>query len=1007
LAGETKPYRFLLRMSDELRRRLVDSAERSGKSLNREIVERLEASLSEHVVADREANGAMAARPRRPSQIGGVMTRRRRHGLAAFAVALVAAIATIAGLALSGSSASQAVAGDPEFPTALSQHLRSIPGNGGEPNEGPGSYEEQQFAALAYPAADIPQAALAGAKSAAAAKKGKFGTGKGQKGQWISVGPTEALYPATELRNSFSYVPNAYVAGGRTTVLAIAPTCKPGQCRLWAAAAGGGIWTTKNALNGQPSWDFVSGSFGIQAVSSITVDPNDPSGDTAWVGTGEANASGDSAAGVGVYKTTNGGATWTGPLGASVFNSRAVGSIAVVPGSPSTIYAASTRGVRGVSSVSGGGVSIIPGAPQWGLYKSTNGGASWTFIHNGAPTPGVCTGDTAEATNGTPCSPRGVRRVVLDPQNPSIVYAGSYARGVWKSTDAGATWTQIHAALVSSPTVTTARPEIAVNVKNGKTVMYIAEGASGSPTARVFRTDDAQTATPASGWSDLTSSSPADAKYGTFAYCTGQCWYDNFVYTPKGSPDVVYVGGSYSYNETGNISNGRAVVLSRDGGQTWNDMTMDGTDFLHPNGLHPDQHFLVTNPSNPLQFFESNDGGIMRSSGDYTDASQFCAPRGITGTTLARCQQLLSSVPTQLESLNKGYSTLQFQSLSVSPFNSNLLQGGTQDNGTWQTQGNPSKWENTMIGDGGQSGFDAKDPSFRFHTFFDAQPDVNFSGGAMADWNWIGDPFFIAPGVGEPRSFYIPIISDPVETGWMFAGLGHVWRTKTHGMGSMTLAEFRQHCNEWTGDFAVQCGDWEPLGTAGTAGFISGTAGVYATAAERAPSDSNTLWAAAQNGRVVISKNAGAEPASSVSFARLDDDTTAAPGRFVSSIFIDPADANHAWISYMGFDLSTPATPGHIFEVRYNAATGQSTWTNRSYNFGDLPANDVAYDAPSGDLYASTDFGVFRLESGTTTWTDAAPGMPNVEVAGLTYVGKDRILYAATHGLGAWRLNLG
>ena len=393
-------------MSDELRRRLADSAERSGKSLNREIVDRLEVSLSEHVVAEREANGAMAARPRRPSQIGGVMTGRRRHGIAALAVALVAAIAAIAGLALSGSSASEAVAGDPEFPTALSQHLRSIPGNGGEPNEGPGSYEEQQFTALAYPAADIPQAALAGAKSAAAGKKGKFGTGKGQKGQWISVGPTEALYPATELRSSFSYVPNAYVAGGRTTVLAIAPTCKPGQCRLWAAAAGGGIWTTKNALNGQPSWDFVSGSFGIQSVSSITVDPNDPSGDTAWVGTGEANASVDSAAGVGVYKTTNGGATWTGPLGASVFNSRAVGSIAVVPGSPNTIYAASTRGVRGVASVSGGGVSIIPGAPQWGLYKSTDGGASWAFIHNGAPTPGVCTGDTAEATNGTPCSPR-------------------------------------------------------------------------------------------------------------------------------------------------------------------------------------------------------------------------------------------------------------------------------------------------------------------------------------------------------------------------------------------------------------------------------------------------------------------------------------------------------------------------------------------------------------------------------------------------------------------------
>ena len=243
-------------------------------------------------------------------------------------------------------------------------------------------------------------------------------------------------------------------------------------------------------------------------------------------------------------------------------------------------------------------------------------------------------------------------------------------------------------------------------------------------------------------------------------------------------------------------------MLSRDAGQTWNDMTMDGTDFLHPNGLHPDQHFLVTNPSNPLQFFESNDGGIMRSSGDYTDASQFCAPRGITGTTLARCQQLLSSVPTELESLNKGYPTLQFQSLSVSPFNSNLLQGGTQDNGTWQTQGNPI--EVGKHDDRRRRPVRASTPRTRASASTRSttrQPDVNFSGGDMADWNWIGDPFFIA--APEPQSFYIPIISDPVETGWMFAGLGHVWRTKTHGMGSMTVAEFRQHCNEWTGDFAV------------------------------------------------------------------------------------------------------------------------------------------------------------------------------------------------------------
>ena len=437
-------------------------------------------------------------------------------------------------------------------------------------------------------------------------------------------------------------------------------------------------------------------------------------------------------------------------------------------------------------------------------------------------------------------------------------------------------------------------------------------------------------------------------------------------------------------------------------------MTMDGTDFLHPNGLHPDQHFLVTNPSNPFQFFESNDGGIMRSSGDFTDASQFCATRGITGTTLARCQQLLSRVPTELECLNKGYPTLQFQSLSVSPFNANLLQGGTQDNGTWETQGNPTKWENTMIGDGGQSGFDATDPNFRFHTFFDAQPDVNFSGGDMADWNWIGDPFFIPPGTGAA----VVLHPDHLRPG---RDRLDVRRPRPRvadeddGMGSMTVAEFRQHCNEWTGDFTVPV---RRLGAAragrdATRIRLGRRAGVYATRPSglrptRTRSGRRRRTAASSSRRTPTR-----EPASSVTFTRLDDDTTAAPGGSSAAIFIDPANANHAWISYIGFDLSTPATPGHVFEVLYNPATGQSTWTNRSVRLRRPAGERLAYDEPSGDLYASTDFGVFRLASGTTTWTDAAPGMPNVEVAGLTYVGKDRILYAATHGLGAWRLNLG
>lgn len=920
-----------------------------------------------------------------------------------------------------------------KMPPAVARHMKrleSLPGFGGEHPEGRLDAASEEFISLAYPGTDVPLSRLENARWSAGRLNAKFSSGRGRRGTWVSVGPSTALYPFSEFRTSAGYVPNAYVAGGRATAIAIHPDCAgwtgdddededddedddedededdedddDNRCRLWIFAAGGGVWRTDNALSRNPSWRFLSSGFGIQSGSSIALDPNDRRGRTLYVGTGEANASGDSAAGVGMYKSTDGGDTWIGPLGASVFNGRAIGSIVVHPTDPDTIYAATTRGVLGVTSVSGGASSLIPGAAAWGLYKSTDGGNTWTFLHNGAPTAAACDTVGEAIAPGTPCSLRGVRRVALDPSNPSIVYAGSYSRGIWRSTDAGATWTQIKPSLNAADA--NMRPEFAVNtLLGGATRMYVYEGSSGTPSSRLFRSDSVAAGIPV--FVNLSSSDPALPGYGTHNVCTGQCWYDNFVYTPAGHPDVVYVGGSYSYGES--FSNKRGLVLSTDAGVTSTDMTMDATDPDHPNGLHPDQHAMVTHPRNPYQFFDVNDGGLMRSSGKFADVSHWCDTRGLAEPRLSRCRQLLSRVPTKLVGMNKGVATLQFQSLSISPFNSSLVQGGTQDNGTWQTNGNPVKWENTMIGDGGQSGFDAAEPAFRFHTFFAATPDVNFSHGAIADWNWIGDPIFFT----EPQSFYVPIISDPVVSKSMYVGTSHVWRTKTWGMGAMTLEQFRQECNEWTGTFTVQCGDWVPLGDPTVAGRLTAATygdrvGGFVVATERAVSDTSTLWAATQAGRVFVSKNVDAEPAGAVTFTRLDSLAGNDPNRFVSGIYIDPANANRAWISYSGFNAATPLTPGHVFEVTYNPGAGTATWIDLSYDMGDLPVTDVIRDDRQGTLYASTDFGVFKLEAGATEWVPAAPGLPNVEVAGLTWVPSARKLYAATHGLGAWLLNL-
>jgi hypothetical protein len=947
------------------------------------------------------------------------MTRRTVVVLGAvIAIAAVGALLT-AMLRSEGPTAAgniQIAQGNGEAPPALAAHLeklKALPGNLGESGEGPGGAEAAEFQALAYPDSDIPLARLETERLAAKAVKGRgFPTGRGQTGTWVSVGPKNALYPFFGPRDISGYVPNAYYAASRINAMAIAPDCRPGHCRMWIGPAGGGIWRTGNALADEPSWTFLSDSFEINSIGSITLDPTDETGNTIWVGTGEGNTCGSGCVhGQGLYKSTDGGDNWTGPYGKSVFGGRGVSSIAVDPRNANVVYASSTFALHGMSSVCCSGITrpVIPGAKMWGVYKSTDGGSTWSYIHGGSANAADCANaDPAlVAANATPCTPRGVRQVVLDPSNADILYSTSYARGVWRSNDGGATWTQIKPSLNSA--ITTTLPWIAVTtLPNGKTRAYLGEGHTGNPAAefsRVFRSDDVATGSPV--WSDLTSADPADPRWGTFNFCTGQCWYDNFVYTPAGHPDIVYVGGSYLYGEL--TANHRGVVLSTDAGATWTDMTADATDPVHPNALHPDQHVLVTSPTNPYQFFEGNDGGVMRSSGDFADRSSWCASRGLSAVRTARCQQMLSRIPTLLTGLNKGLTTLQFQSLSVSPFNSNELQGGTQDNGTWENYGSPTSWNNTMIGDGGQSGFDAADPAFRFHTFFDKQMDVNFSNGDTADWNWNSDPFFMI--AGEASEFYVPTIADPKVSKTLFLGAQFVWRTKTAGMGSMTLAEFRQHCNEWTGDFTVVCGDWATLGsTRLTNAAFGDRAGGNVVAVERATADTSTLWAATSTGRVFISKNANADPASSVSFTRLDSLAANDPNRFVSSIYVDPANANHAWVSYTGFSSATPATPGHVFEVTYNQGAGTATWTSldgaSGGPLGDIPVTDLVRDDVTGDLYAGTDYGAMRLASGSTTWTLAAQGMPSAEVAGLTIVPSARKLYAATHGFGAWSLKL-
>ncbi len=151
-----------------------------------------------------------------------------------------------------------------------------------------------------------------------------------------------------------------------------------------------------------------------------------------------------------------------------------------------------------------------------------------------------------------------------------------------------------------------------------------------------------------------------------------------------------------------------------------------------------------------------------------------------------------------------------------------------------------------------------------------------------------------------------------------------------------------------------------------------------------------------------ISDNSNAA-AASVLWHRIDAAVANSPTRYISSLAVDPANVHHGWVSYSGYNVNTPTTPGHVFEVTWSGA-GSATWIDRSFNLPDFPITAVIRDDVTGDLYASSDFGVMKLANGATQWTVAGAGLPNVEVAGLTI--SQRVLYAATHGRSAWTLQL-
>lgn len=321
---------------------------------------------------------------------------------------------------------------------------------------------------------------------------------------------------------------------------------------IYVGYSGGGLWKT---TDGGQSWQPVFDDRLFLSIGDIELDPQNP--DVVYAGTGDPNISAYPFIGDGLWRSPDGGQSWE-HLGLE--NQRIISKIIVDPADPDVLLVA-TMGLPFVRD------------DQRGIYRSTNGGQSWTQVLFVADSVGIIEMEASAS-------------------NPSVVYAASWDRirsnseslvsglnaRIWKSVDAGLTWAPLSGGL---PLTERSRPGLAVDPTDADHVFVTFAGA-GLSFDGIYETTDG-----GASWTELPAPGLDPNFQGNFAWYFGKIAINPF------NPQDIWLLGVYS-------------LRSQDGGATW--------DYSNSFDVHADHHDLAF--VGPQSFLLASDGGLWRSDDD-------------------------------------------------------------------------------------------------------------------------------------------------------------------------------------------------------------------------------------------------------------------------------------------------------------------------------------------------------------------------------------------------------